>query len=360
LNRVLFLAFRLILLKCRKGISQVTFIAKTILKLRPFKECCTSVRRAFNPSLQTLVEKNCVNTFFPDCCQHIDKRPLTLVKPKLVHKLIKPGRIIFALGIIALGVLQFFAKDFIVGRPPSPAWAAAIPGKIVWAYLSGSLLVITGLAVILNKKAGTATIIMGLIIFIFSFLFRYLPDMTNINSIEDLLWKVGAYKTLALCGGAFIVAASFFKEKNRNSNIFFTNNVLVTIGWILLSIFLIDCGIAHFKFDDFVKDLVPAYIPAPYFWTYFAAVALLAGGTGLIFKQTRKWAAALSGIMILLWFAMLHIPRAINIPPYDSTPHYGEWMGVFESFSFSGIFFVLAGLSSKENFFVSPAGSPNV
>jgi hypothetical protein len=54
-------------------------------------------------------------------------------------------------------------------------------------------------------------------------------------------------------------------------------------------------------------------------------------------------AAVLSGLMILLWFVLLHIPRAVQAPK-DFT----EWMGVFESFSFSGILFVLAGLSSRE------------
>jgi len=56
------------------------------------------------------------------------------------------------MGIIGLGVLQFFAKDYIVGRPPSPAWSADIHGKIIWAYISGIFLIIAGLAIILKKK----------------------------------------------------------------------------------------------------------------------------------------------------------------------------------------------------------------
>ena len=92
-----------------------------------------------------------------------------------------------------------------------------------------------------------------------------------------------------------------------------------------------------------MPSLIPDYIPAHVFWTDFAGVALLAGGIGLIFKQTRKWAAALSGLMILLWFILLHIPRALATPIV-----YEEWMGVCESFTFSGILFVLAGLSSKK------------
>jgi uncharacterized membrane protein len=253
-----------------------------------------------------------------------------------MNKIIQSGRIIFGIGMAALGCLQFFVKDFIVARPPSPAWAADIPGKPAWAYISGVLLIISGLAIVFNKKGRVAALFIAILVFISSFLTRNLPDMAAVGSAEDLLWKVNAYKTLAICGGALIVAASFAPKKS---------NMLIVTGCIGLSLFLVICGLAHFKFADFVKDLVPAYIGNGYFWTYFAAIALLAGGVGIIFKQTRTWAVLLSGIMILLWFVLLHIPRAINIPPHTSVPIYGEWMGVFESFAFSGIFFVLAGLS---------------
>jgi uncharacterized membrane protein len=253
-----------------------------------------------------------------------------------MNLLVHSGRMIFGAGIAALGVLQFFVKDFIVARPPSPAWAADIPGKLAWAYVSGILLIIFGLAMVLNKKARLAAILAALLIFIGSFLTRNLPDMAGVAKAEDLLWKVNAYKTLGLCGGALIVAASFSKNKN-----------FLLAGYISLALFLVICGLAHFKFADFVKDLVPVYIGNGYFWTYFAAIALLAGGIGLIFLPARKWAALLSGIMILLWFVLLHIPRAINIPPLTSAPIYGEWMGVFESFAFGGAFFVLAGISGN-------------
>jgi hypothetical protein len=39
-----------------------------------------------------------------------------------MNTLLKPGRIIFATGLLALGVICFISKDFIVGRPP--AWQA--------------------------------------------------------------------------------------------------------------------------------------------------------------------------------------------------------------------------------------------
>jgi uncharacterized membrane protein len=260
-----------------------------------------------------------------------------------MRKLLIPGRIIFSMGIIGLGVLQFFAKDYIVGRPPSPAWSADIPGKIMWAYTSGIFLIIAGLVIILQKKGGLAAFILGVMIILCSFLLRNLPQMLN-SSWEGVVWSINAYKSLALSGGAFIVAASFFIEQSRSVNRFFTNKSFITLGCIFLAVFFIDSGMAHFKFHDFIiNDFIPAYIPFHAFWTYFCGIALLAGGAGLLIKQTRRWAAVLAGLMILIWFFTLHIPRALAAPKDLS-----EWMGVCESFSFSGILFVLAALSSQK------------
>jgi uncharacterized membrane protein len=251
-----------------------------------------------------------------------------------MKKLIRPGQIIFAMGVIALGILQFFAKDFIVGRPPVVQWAANIPGKQAWAFVSGILLIIGGLAILLKRNASTAAFFIGIFIFIFSLLCRHLPHLFTVASAEDVIWQINAYKTLALCGGAFIIAASFQEPLHKTQ---------LTLNCILLALFFVISGCAHFKFADFIiNSFIPAYIPAHPFWTYFCGIALIAGGVGLLIRQTRKWAAALTGLMILLWFFLLHIPRA-SYAPHD----YSEWMGVCESFTFSGILFTLAGLSSK-------------
>jgi len=99
----------------------------------------------------------------------------------------------------------------------------------------------------------------------------------------------------------------------------------------LLAAFLVLTGILHFIYVEFVAGLVPAWIPAHLFWTYFTGSALIAGGIGITLPWTTRLAASLSGLMIFLWVVLLHIPRAVAAP-HDSN----ETTAVFEALAMSG------------------------
>jgi uncharacterized membrane protein YphA (DoxX/SURF4 family) len=71
------------------------------------------------------------------------------------------------------------------------------------------------------------------------------------------------------------------------------------------------------------------------FWTYFAGVALIAGGVGLIVPATTRLAALLSGAMVFVWLLVLHLPRALTIRDAN------EATAVFEALAVSGIAFLL-------------------
>jgi uncharacterized membrane protein len=240
-----------------------------------------------------------------------------------MDKLITPGRIITAIGFIGLGILCIVSKDFIVGRPP--AWPPGLEPNPALAYLSGTAVILAAGAILFRKKAGLAALLIAILIFLLSVL-RHLPHFMN-----DWL---NAYKSVALFGGALVIAGSFLHKASLRKR-------LVVTGCISLAVFFIACGYAHFKFAAFVIDFIPAYIPFHAFWTYFCGICLFAGGAGLLIPQTRKWAALLSGLMVFGWFLLLHIPRFLA-----NTNDASDRMGLFESFTFAGIFFVLAGMHS--------------
>jgi uncharacterized membrane protein YphA (DoxX/SURF4 family) len=84
---------------------------------------------------------------------------------------------------------------------------------------------------------------------------------------------------------------------------------------------------------------VPSWIPWQYFWTYFAAVALIGGGMAIILDFRVRLFANLLAIMIFLWLILLHIPRAIADP---HSLNGNEITSVFEAFAYPGIALVLA------------------
>ena len=117
---------------------------------------------------------------------------------------------------------------------------------------------------------------------------------------------------------------------------------ITKLGRYFLAIPMIVFGIQHFLYAQFVVQLVPAWIPAPMFWTYFAGVALFAAGVGIAINVLAKLAAALLALMISIWVIVLHIPRVFQLPG-DS-----EFINVFDALlMLSGAYILSALLPGK-------------
>ena len=238
-----------------------------------------------------------------------------------MKKLLIFSQSISAVALAGLGILCFVMQDFILGRPPQFANTHLLNPAL--GFLSGAIIILCCLAMMMRWRGDVAALIIaGLIVGLT--LSRQVPVFTT-----DWL---NALKSLAMVGGLLIVAASFGTRKS---------SVLIFVGTVLLAIFFMACAYAHVQFFDFVKGFIPAYIPFHGFFAYFTALCLFCGGIGILNPPTRRLAAMLSGVMLLGWFLMLHIPRFIN-NIHDAS----DQMGLFESLAFAGFFFVLASVSS--------------
>lgn len=243
--------------------------------------------------------------------------------------LAKAGRWAFAVCIIGLAGQQLYYSDL---RPVFvPAWATPIPGHALLAFLFSVILIGTATTLFLDRGIRTAMLLLGgllLALFLFSFVpYELLVDP---KGREIGAWN-NALKDLMLSGSAFIIAGSIRDAKPVKA--------LVPMGRIFYSIMLVIFGIEHFLFAGFVRSLVPAWIPGDLFWTYFAGVALIGSGTCILLGIKVKLVSMLLGVMVFIWFLILHIPRAVVAPASD----YGnELSSVFESLGVSGIAFVLA------------------
>jgi uncharacterized membrane protein len=248
-------------------------------------------------------------------------------------RLIPIGRRFFAVALVAFGVMQFVVGDFVAGR--APAWPAALPGRLVWADGSGVVLILSGAAIFAGKRAWAAGIASATMIFVWAVL-RHIPEIAADTQI-GLAWT-NAGKALMLFGGALAAGASVRGDVDADASR--AKESALYVGRYCLGAFMVLAGIQHFLFTDIVAHLVPAWIPGHVFWTYFAAVALIAGGVGLALPPTARLAAALSGLMVFLWLLMLHIPRALAAPDAGRR---NEWTAVFEALAVTGIALVVIG-----------------
>lgn len=246
-----------------------------------------------------------------------------------MDRLIPLGRLFFAIGLAAFGVLAIITGDFVAGR--APPWPEALPGRLAWAYGTGAVLMAAGIAIVTGRGARLAALIAGALIFGWALL-RHLPVVAT-DTILGGRWT-NAGKALVFFGGAFAVAGSLPQQRIPGPLGRFVNAraEFFDLGRVTLGAFLVLCGIQHFMFEDFVASLVPAWIPGAYFWTYFAGVALIAGGVGLFVRRTAPWAAALSGLMVFSWVWLVHVPLISG---------HGGWIAPFEALAVAGLAFLL-------------------
>jgi uncharacterized membrane protein YphA (DoxX/SURF4 family) len=262
------------------------------------------------------------------------------------HRLIPFGRLLFAAGLIAIGIEHYIFGDFITGR--APAWPASLPGQTVWAWVSGLVIVAAGISVLTGKRTRVTMIGAALLIFLWAFL-RHIPVVAADSLLGGSWTRAG--KSLVFIGGCLVIAATSPREGRTNLLLpafLVRNDLYMLVGRICLGVFLLDSGIQHFMFTSFVASLMPSWFPGdPVFWARFAGVALIAGGLGLLVGRTARQAALLSGIMVFSWVWIIHVPRTFT--------SVSDGIAVFEALAFSGIAFVIAGFQQRRKEAPDPA-----
>jgi uncharacterized membrane protein len=113
---------------------------------------------------------------------------------------------------------------------------------------------------------------------------------------------------------------------------------IVALNNLCFAIPLAVFGAEHLSGAGFIMLAVPSYMPWRLFWAYFVGVALLCASLSIATKIQVRWSGLLFGIMMFLFVAMIHIPRALASAG-DRIP----WVIVFREMSFGGGGWILAG-----------------
>jgi uncharacterized membrane protein len=121
-----------------------------------------------------------------------------------LQKLMPLGVVLFSLTIISFGIDHFLfaheASDYI------PSW---VPDHLFWMYFTGSALLGSGIAILLNIRRGLAATLLGGMIFIW-FIILHIPRVIADPSSGEV---ASAMLALAYCGIALIIAGAGAAKK---------------------------------------------------------------------------------------------------------------------------------------------------
>jgi uncharacterized membrane protein len=113
---------------------------------------------------------------------------------------------------------------------------------------------------------------------------------------------------------------------------------IVVLSNLCFAIPLAVFGAEHLSAARFIMLAVPPYLPWHLFWAYFVGFALLSASLSIATKIQVRWSGLLFGVMMFLFVAMLHFPRALA-SPRDRI----AWVIVIREMSFAGGGWILAG-----------------
>ncbi|MBT1706649.1 hypothetical protein KK062_00360 [Fulvivirgaceae bacterium PWU5] len=229
-----------------------------------------------------------------------------------MEKLTKAGNIAFGLAMACVGIHQLFYGKFCVMIVPD--WPVQSPAYTFLAYVGSILLAGAGLAIAFNWYARVVSLLLGgclLMLLVASYIpFEFLHN----PYYHHIATWANAFKELAFAGGAFVVAGTYKTDDPYRSSLLRLLEKLIPAGHWFFSITMIIFGCIHFLYLEFVQKLVPAWMPYPQFWTAFTGACLIGSGLSIVTRIQTRLVANLLALMILLWFFMIHIPRAIATP----------------------------------------------
>jgi uncharacterized membrane protein len=248
-----------------------------------------------------------------------------------MNALLKAGRFFFAISMLFFGGEYFIYASGLKGPIPGPPW---LPGSQLGAVLTGAAWIAVAVCIATEKLARLATTLLGVALLLYV-LFLQLPKL--IAQLHNPGPWTSGFELLALMGGAFVLARI---ETPDGLSFEPTNNVLshlATFGRVAFAFALVVFAVQHFLYAKFVATIVPAWIPARLFWSYFVGVAFVAAALAIVTRQMARIASILLGIMFLIWVVILHVPRVAAQPRNGD-----EVTSLLVALAMSGVSFIFA------------------
>ncbi|HEV2382804.1 MAG TPA: hypothetical protein VG206_23820 [Terriglobia bacterium] len=264
---------------------------------------------------------------------YLERTPLE----RAIDALLSPGRAIFALAIIGLGIETLACAHrvvFLYPQASNPRFKVipVLPflPPIPWlAYLFGAILAICGAGLLVKRTLRMSAMVVGSLMFLGAVVLNA-PKSAAIPG--DMSLRTVAFEPLAIATLAWLLP-------DRSAR----PSWLARATRYLLALPLIVFGVDHFLALAPIGTLIPPWIPWHVFWIAFFGAGFVAAGLSIGLNILPRWGAACLGLMFATWVVTLHFPRVLWGLYGGKGPHNpDEWSSLFIAIALWGGSWALA------------------
>ena len=211
------------------------------------------------------------------------------------------SHIVFALVLIALGILGFVKGTFAPGLEPVPE---SLPARQVLAYLCDLIYLACGIGLLWGRIAPLASGVLFAFLLLWLLLLRV--PWLFVSFGVDTGWSPSSASMFV--GSSWLLYAVIRRGSQRT---FLTGENGARIARALFGLGLIPIGLAHFIYLEATAPLVPAWMQWPVFWSYFTGAAFVAAGLALIVGILSRLASALVTLQLAILTFVVWTPLII-------------------------------------------------
>jgi uncharacterized membrane protein len=143
------------------------------------------------------------------------------------------------------------------------------------------------------------------------------PGFRRIMLLDPATWALPEWIAWDVClpyftGAVILIVGLMVIEKEATPS--HGLDRIVALGPVFLAVPIAVFGTEHFTSARSVARLVPSWIPGHLFWALFVGSCLISAALSLVVKKQAGLAAALFGVMLLLFELLISIPRVVSAP----------------------------------------------
>lgn len=212
-----------------------------------------------------------------------------------------PAHVVFAVTMIALGILGLIKRDFAPIWQPVPK---GLPGREVLIYLCALVSLGCGLGLLWRRTAAVASRLLWL--YLLGWLLLLRVPYIFVSPTIDMTWA--ASEVAAIVAAAWVLYVRCAGDRDEKRLGLAAGDTGLRIARTLFGLALIPFGVAHFMYLDNTAPLVPGWLPWHVAWAYFTGGAFIVAGVAIVVGVWARLAATLAALEIALFTLLVWVP----------------------------------------------------